>query len=114
MAERRMISKKVVCTDRFLALTEKAQLLYYYLVLEADDDGFVGNPRAVFCLCGANKRSLALLIEKGYVEYFDSGVLAITHWKMQNRIEARKYTPTIYREELTKLGTDDNCIYYRK
>ena len=36
MAERRMISKKVVLNDDFLALSTSAKSLYLFLVVEAD------------------------------------------------------------------------------
>ena len=111
MAERRMISKRVILTDKFSKMTDKAKLLYINLMLEADDDGFVGNPRAVMGMCGANIKSFLQLIERDYVLSFNSGAVVITHWNMQNRIEKRKHTPTIYREELESLILDENGIY---
>ncbi|MCD2434777.1 hypothetical protein LQE88_02030, partial [Acidaminococcus sp. NSJ-142] len=41
MPERRMICRTVVKDSRFLKLTKGAQALYFHLMLEADDDGFV-------------------------------------------------------------------------
>lgn len=43
MAERRMISKKVVDTDLFLDMPVSTRLLYYDLSVRADDDGFVAS-----------------------------------------------------------------------
>ncbi|MBP3401980.1 MAG: hypothetical protein J6K85_02865 [Clostridia bacterium] len=111
MAERRMISKRVILTDKFSKMTDKAKLLYINLMLEADDDGFVFNPRAVMGMCGANIKSFLQLIERDYVLSFNSGAVVITHWNMQNRIEKRKRTPTIYREELESLILDENGVY---
>ena len=114
MAERRMISKKVVFTDRFSRLTDKAKLLYLYLILEADDDGVVSNARATLTLCGANMRTLTLLMEKEFLEPLTPEVVVIKHWKMQNRIEKRKYVPSIYQKELAALELDENEVYQRK
>ena len=44
MASRRMFSKDVVCSDRFLDMPASAQALYFQYGLEADDDGFVSAP----------------------------------------------------------------------
>lgn len=38
MASRRMFSKDVVCSDRFLDMPASAQALYFQYGLEADDD----------------------------------------------------------------------------
>ena len=111
MAERRMLSRKVILADRYYSLSDKAKLLYLYLMLDADDDGFVGNVRQTVSYAGANMRTLAGLVEKDYVIPFPSGVVAITHWKMQNRIEKRIYTPTIYHREYEQLECDKNGIY---
>ena len=111
MAERRMISRKVLLTDKYYNLSDKAKLLYIYLILDADDDGFVGNIRNAICTTGANVRTLVQLAENNYIIYFPSGVIAITHWKMQNRIEKRMYTPTIYQDEYNQLEVDRNGVY---
>ena len=41
MADRRFLSKSVLCQDKFLDMKNSSQVLYFYLVLYADDDGFV-------------------------------------------------------------------------
>lgn len=47
MAEKRMLSKKVLDTDAFLDMPLSAQALYFHLVINADDEGFVGNPKRI-------------------------------------------------------------------
>ena len=39
-------------TDEFLELPPTTQTLYFFLNLEADDDGFVGNPKTIMRLTG--------------------------------------------------------------
>ena len=111
MAERRMISKKIVCTDKFLSLSDKSKIAYFYLLMEADDDGFIGNVRAVMSMCGIGLKSLTPLIENDYLLWFNSGVAAIAHWRAQNRVPKDRYTPTIYIDECSKLALDDNMKY---
>ena len=47
MAEKRMLSKKVLDTDAFLDMPLSAQALYFHLVINADDEGFGGNPKRI-------------------------------------------------------------------
>ena len=47
MAERRMISKKITDTDVFLEMPLSTQALYFHFIQNADDDGFVGNPKTI-------------------------------------------------------------------
>ena len=42
-----MFSKKIVETDLFMEMSPTAKLLYFYLNMSADDDGFVGNPKTI-------------------------------------------------------------------
>ena len=64
MAEKRMLSKKVLDTDAFLDMPLSAQALYFHLVINADDEGFVGNPKRIRDYIGADESDLDLLIEK--------------------------------------------------
>ena len=41
MAERRMISKSLLMDNSFLSLGNDSKALYIYLLIFADDDGFV-------------------------------------------------------------------------
>lgn len=47
MATKRMFSKEVMDSDIFIDMTTNAKLLYVYLNLNADDEGFISNPKAV-------------------------------------------------------------------
>ena len=47
MAERRMMAKSIMDSDLFLDMPQSSQNLYFHLLLRADDDGFVGNPRQI-------------------------------------------------------------------
>ena len=108
MAMRRMFSLQVIDTDRFIEMPVSARLLYYELGMRADDDGFVSSPVRIIRSVGCSSDDLKLLIAKGYVISFDSGIVAIRHWKMHNYIPADRYKKTIYQEEAQSLRLTDN------
>lgn len=111
MAERRMISIGLVDDDRFLDMSQGAQLLYFHLSLRADDDGFV-TPKKVMRLVGSSQKDLDALIHEGFLLSFDSGVVVIAHWRVNNTIRKDRYTPTVYQKELSEL-TVNNGVYER-
>lgn len=113
MAERRMFSMKIIDSDGFLDLPASAQNLYFHLNMRADDDGFVNNARMVSRIAGADASDLALLVERGYLLPFDSGVMAVAHWHLHNQIRKDRYTPTQYREEFEGLIIKPNGVYAR-
>lgn len=110
MANRRMFSRDIVKSDLFLDLPISAQALYFHLGMDCDDDGFCGNPKMIMRMTGCNIDDLKLLIVKGFVQQFDSGVIVITHWKTNNYIRSDRYRETIYRQEKSMLC--ENCGVY--
>lgn len=111
MADRRMISKKITDTDAFLEMPLSTQCLYFHLIQNADDDGFVGNPNTICRKIGANKNDLDLLIVKKFIIPFESGVIVIKHWKIHNYIQNDRYTPTTYTDEKEQLILKENKSY---
>lgn len=111
MAQRRMFSKDVVRTDKFLEMPLSAQALYYHLGIDADDDGFIASPKQITRMVGARDDDLRLLIAKGYIIPFDSGVCVVTHWKLNNYLRADRYKPTIYQTEAIQLNTGTGGVY---
>lgn len=111
MAKRRMFSQQITESDSFLDMPLSAQALYFHLGMNADDDGFVNNPRRVQRVIGANDDDLKLLIAKKFVIAFDSGVVVIKHWKINNSIRSDRYTPTVYCEEMAMLYEKPNRAY---
>lgn len=111
MAERRMFAKKITESDAFLDMPSSTQMLYFHLSMNADDDGFVNNPKKIQRMCGASDDDFKLLIAKSFVILFESGVIVIKHWKMHNYIQADRYRPTDYVEEKSMLGVKKNKAY---
>ena len=111
MANKRMINASVVSNDLFVDMPLSAQCLYFHLNVNADDDGFVDSPKRIQRSIGACDDDLKLLIAKGFVIAFQSGVIVITHWKMHNTIKKDRYARTIYTKELKQLSVEENKEY---
>lgn len=111
MAERRMVSISLIDDDRFLDMSQGAQFLYFHLTMRADDDGFI-TPKKVMRLVGASQKDLDALINAGFLISFESGVVVITHWRVNNTIRKDRYTPTSYQKEFNEL-TVNNGVYER-
>lgn len=103
MAEKRMISKKMISSDAFLDMPLTAQALYFHLCMRADDDGFVDSPKKIIREVGAKDKDFKVLADKRYILTFESGVVLIKHWFLHNTIPKDRYTPTIYKEELAQV-----------
>ena len=106
-----MFSLSVVDTDRFLEMPISARLLYYELGMRADDDGFVGNWKKILLFTGLKEDDLKLLAVKQFIIPFDSGVIVIKHWRMNNYLQKDRTKPTIYQEELKQLRLDESNVY---
>jgi len=111
MAQRRMFSLKIVDSDAFLDMPASSQLLYFHLSMRGDDDGFVGNPKKITKMIGANDDDLKILLAKRFILSFESGVVVIKHWKIHNYIQNDRYNETQYIEEKKTLITKDNGSY---
>lgn len=103
MANRRMFALSVVDTDRFLEMPPSSQSLYFALGCRADDDGFCASPKRVAALCGSGADDIRLLISKGFIIPFDSGVCVIRDWHVNNHVRKDRYTPTLYAAEKAQL-----------
>lgn len=111
MAERRMMSKKIIHSDAFLDLPTSTQNLYFHLLLEADDEGFVNSPKKIQRFIGASDIDSQLLIDKKFIILFESGVVVIKHWRIHNYIQNDRFKPTSYTEERAKLCVEKNNGY---
>lgn len=111
MAERRMFSKQITETDAFLDMPFSAQLLYFHLCMYADDDGFVSSPKKIQRMIGCTGEDMNVLASKHFTIPFNSGVLAIKHWKINNQIQKDRYHPTKYEEEKSALIEKPNGAY---
>lgn len=111
MASRRMVNIRIIDSDNFLELPLSTQALYFHLLLRADDDGFINNPKRIQRLIGGSEDDFKLLIAKQYILTFDSGVIVIKHWKMHNYIKKDRYHETDCLIEKNMLYEDENKTY---
>ena len=79
----------------------------------ADDDGFVNSPRAIMRQTGASDDDMKVLIAKKFVIPFDSGVIVIKHWRINNYLRNDRYQETTYIDEKSQLIIDENKAYKR-
>ena len=111
MAEKRMFSSNVMDSDAFLDMSPTARLLYYDMGMRADDDGFIDSPKKIMRIIGASDSDLKELIDNGFVLRFESGVIVIRHWYVNNRVRRDTYHETIYTEEKSRLLLEKNNVY---
>lgn len=111
MARKRMFDMEIIDTDLFLEMSASTQNLYFHLGMRADDDGFVSNPKKIQKIIGSNEDDLKVLIAKKFVIPFETGVIVIRHWKLNNYLRKDRYIPTIYTNEKAMLTEDENGVY---
>ena len=106
MAQRRMFSRKITETDRFLEMPLSSQALYFHLNMGADDEGFIDKAKTIQRTIGASDDDMKLLIAKGFLIPFDSGVVVIRHWRIHNYIRSDRFQSTLHQDEKTQLEYD--------
>lgn len=111
MAQKRMFSKKITDSDKFLDLPLSAQALYFHLNMHGDDDGFVDNTKTVKRMLGASDGDLRLLMDQNFIIPFESGIVVIKDWRIHNYIPKDRYRPTIHGNEFNRLMTAENGSY---
>ena len=105
MAIRRMFAKSITDSDDFLDLPLDVQLLYFHLGMQADDEGFLNSTRKIVRMLGVEPDALKILCDMGFLIPFPSGVVAIRHWHVNNKIRKDRYSGTQFlaeREQLTQ------------
>ena len=111
MAERRMFAKSIVLSDAFLDMPLSTRCLYFTLGMLADDDGFVGNPKSIMRSIGASEEDIKIMAAKGFIVLFESGIILIRHWKINNRIKSDRYRETKYLAEKALFFEDASGAY---
>lgn len=112
MADKRIFTKKITESDAFLDMPLSAQCLYFHLNMNADDDGFVNNPKKVQRMISASEDDMKLLLAKNFLIAFEGkGVVVIKHWWVHNVLRKDRYKPTEYTDEKALLGLKENKVY---
>ena len=111
MADKRMFSKSIVLSDAFLDMPPTTRCLYFTLSMLADDDGFVNSPKSIMRQSGASEDDFKVLVAKKFIIPFDSGVIVIKHWRINNYLRGDRHKPTKYLEEMAELQIEQNGSY---
>lgn len=106
MAEKRMFSKKIINSAKFLRMPSSTQCLYFHLALNADDDGIV-EAFAVMRMVGAAEDDLRILVAKNFIVILNEDLVAyIVDWTTHNTIRRDRKTDSIYTELLLQVIPD--------
>lgn len=111
MAQKRMFDKTITNADDFIEMPDSSQNLYFHLSMNADDDGFINNWKSIIRMTGHKEDDLKVLIMKNYIIPFESGVIVIRHWRINNYLRNDRYIPTKFQKELQDLYIDNNSVY---
>lgn len=106
-----MFAKTIVLSDAFLDMPLSARCLYFTLGMLADDDGFINSPRSIMRQCGASDDDMRILLARKFVLAFESGIIVIKHWRINNYLRNDRYKETVYTEEYKQLTTEKNGAY---
>lgn len=106
MAERRMFSKRVIGSARFLKMPISTQCLYFHLGLNADDDGIVEAYTTIKQI-GATEDDLKVLVAKGFCMVLNEDLVTyITDWRENNKLRADRKIDSIYKDLLIQMVPD--------
>lgn len=106
-----MFNTDITEADKFIDMSASAQNLYFHLGMHGDDDGFVSAPKRIMRSVGSCEDDLKILIAKGFILPFESGIVVITDWHINNNLRNDRYKPTIYTKEKSVLCLDDSKRY---
>nr|DAJ68489.1 MAG TPA: replisome organizer [Caudoviricetes sp.] len=102
-----MMSKSIIKSDIFLDMPATTQNLYFHMLLDADDDGFINAPKSIMRMIGAKDDDMKVLAAKQFVIPFESGVVVIKDWKIHNYIQNDRYKPsTLPERDLLNIQKD--------
>jgi len=100
MAQRRMFSNRIANSARFLQMPSESQLLYFHLVLRADDDGIVESYPLMKMLSIAPDSFKVLLAKKFIRQLNEDQVVVVMDWTEHNLIRADRKVNSIYQHLL--------------
>lgn len=106
MAERRMMSKQFVNNASFMKMSDSAKLLYFYLNVNADDDGIV-EAYAYSQMLNTPEDDIKILCQKEFIVFLNDDWLAfLPHWLINQQLRADRYKPSIHRNTLLNKYPD--------
>lgn len=114
MAERRMFSKRIIESARFLRMPASSRLLYFDLGMRADDDGVV-EAYTVIRATGATEDDFKILVAKNFLKVLNEDMVSyITDWSENNRIRPDRKIDSIYKGLLIQVLPDVKLVEKRE
>ena len=114
MAERRMFSKRIIESARFLRMPASSRLLYFDLGMRADDDGVV-EAYTVIRATGATEDDFKILVAKNFLKVLNEDMVSyITDWSENNRIRPDRKIDSIYKGLLIQVLPDVELVEKRE
>lgn len=115
MADRRMFSKRIINSGRFLKMPISSQALYFHLGLNADDDGIVEAYNVISSINGCTEDDLKVLVSKGFIQVLNEDLVTyITDWTENNKIRADRKIDSIYKDLLISVNPSAKLIEKRQ
>ncbi len=103
MGVRRMFSKVITESGRFLKMPPSSQALYFQLGMNADDDGVV-EAFKVMKLTNSNDDDLKVLVSKNFIKILNEDLVSfIMDWTEHNLIRADRKIDSIYKDLLLQI-----------
>ncbi len=105
-----MFSNRIANSARFLQMPIESQLLYFHMILRADDDGIVES-YPIMKLLGVAPDNFKVLSAKGFIRQLNEDqVVLINDWREHNVIRADRKVDSIYLPLLVKQIPDVEVI----
>lgn len=110
MAEKRMFSKTIINSGKFLKMPPSSRALYFHLGLEADDDGVV-EVWPVMEMTNASADDFNLLVTKGFIKVLNDDLVSfIPDWRIHNSIRPDRKKDSIYKDLLVSMVPDVKLV----
>lgn len=96
MKTQRMINTQITTNDDFMELPLSSQYLYYRLIENADNEGFIDNVKLLIRGYGCKMNDIENLVNANFLITLDNKVFVIKHWNILQwqrfeRISKSKY-----------------------
>jgi len=110
MANHRMFSHRIANSARFLQMPLESQLLYFHMILRADDDGVVES-YPLIKLLGTTPDSFKMLLVRGLIKSLNEDqVVVIPDWLEHNKIRPDRKINSLYNEIIKEKYPEINLI----
>ena len=116
MSHKRMMMKDVTSKTMFVSMSKGAQLLYFHLNMESDDDG-IAEGRLVMNMIKSRKSDMDELIKNEFVTLLvEEGLIVyINDWHAFNSLGKYLVYPSVYRNVLIeKIPGIKNVLFTPK